>query len=83
MTGRAGVLRTATSLDEAAAVVADVERRLGPPGTAAAWELANLCEVGRALVAAAAFRAESRGAHTRTDFPDRDDARFRTRLIHR
>jgi len=83
LTGRAGVLRSATSLDEAAAAVADVERRLGPPGTAAAWELANLCEVGRALVAAAAFRAESRGAHTRTDFPDRDDDRFRTRLIHR
>jgi L-aspartate oxidase len=83
LTERAGVLRSATSLDDAAAAIDDVEHRAGTPRTAAAWELANLCEVGRALVAAAAFRAESRGAHTRTDFPHLDDQHLRVRLIHR
>jgi L-aspartate oxidase len=72
----AGVLRTATSLDRAAAAVAEagaVTAALadGPTAlTPAACELANLVEVGRAVCTAAAARTESRGAHTRSDFPD-------------
>ena len=56
---------------------------VGTPGSAADWELANLCDVGAALAASALAREESRGAHTRTDFPDRDDPRFQHRLVHR
>ena len=42
-----------------------------PRGDAVAdHELHNLATVGRAAVAAAARREESRGAHTRDDFPD-------------
>jgi L-aspartate oxidase len=72
----AGVLRTAASLDRAAAAVAEagaVTAALadGPTAlTPAACELANLVEVGRAVCTAAAARTESRGAHTRSDFPD-------------
>jgi L-aspartate oxidase len=33
-------------------------------------EVRNLATVGAALVAAAAAREESRGCHTRTDFPE-------------
>jgi L-aspartate oxidase len=72
----AGVLRTAASLDRAAAAVAEagaVTAALadGPTAlTPAACELANLVEVGRAVCSAAAARTESRGAHTRSDFPD-------------
>jgi L-aspartate oxidase len=43
-------------------------------------ELANLVEVGRALLTAASLRRESRGAHTRSDFPDTDPA-FRRRIV--
>ncbi|GIU88921.1 MAG: hypothetical protein KatS3mg010_0020 [Acidimicrobiia bacterium] len=34
----------------------------------------NLLRVSAAIVAAAAVREESRGAHTRADFPDTSDA---------
>ena len=43
----------------------------------AAAELANLVTVAGALVALAGARSESRGAHTREDFPDTDDRRCR------
>jgi L-aspartate oxidase len=72
----AGVLRSAASLERAAAAVAEaaaVTAALSDGGgapTPAACELANLVAVGRALCAAATARTESRGAHTRTDFPD-------------
>jgi L-aspartate oxidase len=66
MTVHAGVLRSAESLAIAAGACAgDV---LGDDP--AAWELRNLVTVGRALCAAALAREESRGAHTRRDFPD-------------
>ena len=54
----------------------------GVPATrdVAAHELANLVTVGSALVAAASAREESRGAHTRADFPETSD-RFRVRLV--
>jgi succinate dehydrogenase/fumarate reductase flavoprotein subunit len=43
-------------------------------------ELRNLATVAQALIAAAIAREESRGAHTRTDFPATSD-RFRLRLV--
>jgi len=43
-------------------------------------EDANLLTVGRALVAAALAREESRGTHTRLDFPERSP-RFDGRLV--
>jgi succinate dehydrogenase/fumarate reductase flavoprotein subunit len=43
-------------------------------------EDANLLTVGRALVAGALVREESRGTHTRLDFPDRSD-RFDGRMV--
>jgi fumarate reductase flavoprotein subunit len=42
----------------------------------AALELENMIEVGRAVGVSALARRESRGAHTRRDFPKRDDAGF-------
>ncbi|MGZ4717104.1 MAG: L-aspartate oxidase [Acidimicrobiales bacterium] len=93
MTTGAGVLRSAESLDTTARVLAEIEASLpavvGRPGAAGpddranlttVAELANLVEVGRALLAAATLRHESRGAHTRTDFPDTDPA-FRHRIV--
>ncbi len=66
----AGVLRSAESLASAAAVTA----RPVPGDSVEAHELANLAVIGRALVAAATAREESRGAHARTDHPAADPA---------
>jgi L-aspartate oxidase len=76
MTAEAGVLRSAASLDRALAAC----RSVAPGEDPAGWELANLALVGEALCSAALAREESRGAHTRTDFPELDDA-LQTRLV--
>jgi L-aspartate oxidase len=83
MTTHAGVLRSAESLDAARAAAA---RALATPAGSpeviafaiasaqedvSRRELANLATVGRALCAAATAREETRGAHARSDFPDR------------
>ena len=73
MTTGAGVLRDATSLARSAEVVARVRAVVTTAGSSmAAWELANLADVGAALITAATARQESRGAHTRADFPETD-----------
>ncbi len=73
MTNGAGVLRDADSLARTAEAV-DRARAVAQAARAQtdAWELANLGDVAAALVAAATARTESRGAHTRADFPDPD-----------
>ncbi len=82
MTVGAGVLRSASSLEETRSVVERVlASQAVEEGTRPAHELANLAEVARATLVAAGARAESRGVHTRQDHPERDDDRFRCRLV--
>ena len=69
MTAGAGVMRSAASLAAAAAAVEEVAAR-ATGSDVASRELANLADVARALLGAAACREESRGAHTRSDFPE-------------
>jgi L-aspartate oxidase len=77
MTAHAGVLRSAGSLARAAAACATPVDGDDPK----AWELRNLATVGRALCTAALAREESRGAHTRSEFPDaRPELRLRLLL---
>ncbi len=76
MTHGAGVLRDAGSLASTADAVAAVAEAT----PAAAVELMNLVTVAEALLRNASAREESRGAHSRTDFPDTRDE-FRRRLV--
>jgi L-aspartate oxidase len=82
MTAGAGVLRDAASLARTQEAVAQIESLAlaSDGGTAADWELRNLATVARCVLAAAVTREESRGAHTRQDFPELDEA-FRLRLV--
>jgi L-aspartate oxidase len=83
MTRGAGVLRDARSLRETSAVVAaTLGATDGLPKGPEREELRNLATVGWALLRAAEVREESRGCHTRDDFPDRDPA-FQLRLVLR
>jgi L-aspartate oxidase len=71
LTDHAGVLRDADRLAVAAAVV-DAALRSPRRDTVADHEVHNLATVGRVVVDAARRRQESRGAHTRDDFPQTD-----------
>jgi L-aspartate oxidase len=80
MTTNAGVLRSAQSLADVAAALPTFA--VDTPTTPDAYELDNLVTVGSALVAAATAREESRGAHTRTDYPETSPD-FQRRLVIR
>ena len=43
------------------------------PSLSSLVELGNMLDVAQVIVASALAREESRGAHYRTDFPERDD----------
>ena len=82
-----GVYRTGEGLERARASIADLKERyarLGVQdkgtvfntGLLEVIELGCLLDLAEATVASALARTESRGAHSREDFPDRDDGRF-------
>jgi succinate dehydrogenase / fumarate reductase flavoprotein subunit len=82
-----GVYRTAEGLERARAKIAELKARyrdLGVQdkgsvfntGLLEVLELGCLLDIAEATVASALARTESRGAHSREDFPDRDDNRF-------
>ena len=84
MTAGAGVVRSAESLDEVDAVI-DHVAAVASDGVAsppAALELRNLIVGARSLVTVARARVETRGAHSRTDFPE-TSADLRCRLVLR
>jgi len=70
MTGYAGVARDARSLAEADHHLTAAAEALDPADLSRqAHETRNLLAVGAAVVLAATAREETRGCHTRTDFP--------------
>jgi len=82
MTAGAGVVRSRASLDGAGGAVAEiVDLMTGAPTVADVGELANLATVATALLGSARLREESRGAHTRVEYPSVDPA-WRLRLVH-
>jgi L-aspartate oxidase len=46
----------------------------------AGWRLASIVVVARLIARAALRREESRGGHSRTDFPERDDLNWKIRV---
>jgi len=82
MTGGAGVVRSSQSLATAAAAVDELAEALGDrTASVGAGELGNLVQLADALLASARARTESRGAHSRLEFPHTDPA-WRRRLVH-
>ncbi len=79
MTVYAGVVRDEDTLQRAATVIEQATPGREPV-TPEDWEHRNLLTVGGAVVAAARARLETRGAHTRTDYPD-VSARFQRRIV--
>jgi L-aspartate oxidase len=82
MTRDAGVLRTAESLSHARGAVQAASVRMDAAGVDGSYaEVRNLATVALAMTQAALAREESRGAHTREDFPDLDEEHFHVRLV--
>ena len=91
----AGIFRTAASLQEAAQKLRQQQDRYAHlllddrsqtfnTELTAALELGFMLDVAETIVQSALHRTESRGAHQRTDFPNRDDQKFLAHsLIHR
>ncbi len=82
-----GVFRTQSVLDEGVAKILELERRLDDvrlqdhsrifnTARIEALELENLVAIAVATVVSAQARTESRGAHSRIDYPERDDVHW-------
>jgi L-aspartate oxidase len=55
-----------------------MDREFGSP---AGWQVQNMLSVAKLITFSARMRTESRGAHHRSDFPDRDDLNWSRHLI--
>jgi len=88
----AGVYRTEESMKEAVEEVRALKERFRDLALfdrdrafntelVAALELENMLDVAETVVASGLERRESRGSHTRRDYPDRDDERFLTQSL--
>lgn len=83
MSEDASVMRSADSLAHVSRTLADIEAEASGVPCTDDWEATNLHVVARALVHQARIREETRGSHWREDFPERDDERWRVRLVSR
>ncbi|NCS20975.1 MAG: succinate dehydrogenase/fumarate reductase flavoprotein subunit [Microcystis aeruginosa G11-06] len=87
MTQHCGVFRTEATMREGIKQIGELKRKyeqiyLDDRGDCwnteliEAWELQSLMVVGEIILTSALNRQESRGAHSREDFPQRDDQNF-------
>lgn len=73
---KAGLLRDAAGLESGLAEMRGLSGETPRECSRALLELRNLETVGELILRSALAREESRGAHYRNDFPQRDDAQF-------
>jgi succinate dehydrogenase / fumarate reductase flavoprotein subunit len=88
-----GIVRSAADLDEALVKLASLRSRAANvkaggniqfnPGWHLALDLTNMLDISEAVVRAAQVRQESRGAHTRDDFPDASPEWAKVNLVVR
>jgi succinate dehydrogenase/fumarate reductase flavoprotein subunit len=89
MTDKAGVIREESALREAAAELRAIDAEVAALGAcslddfAGQTEIRNMALTGLCVAEAALCRRESRGVHYRSDFPERDDARWRKSIYLR
>ena len=86
-----GIVRTQQEMDQAVDKIAALKQRAGQaaapgnreynPSWHTALDLHNLLTVSEAVARAAAQRQESRGAHFREDYPDKDEEWGKTSLV--
>ena len=87
MEDAAGIYRTGSSMEKGLDTFAALRERVAAVGVrdtsrsfntelVGALELENLVDVGETILRSGLAREESRGAHQRTDFPQRDDERY-------
>jgi succinate dehydrogenase/fumarate reductase flavoprotein subunit len=78
----AGLVRTEAGLTKGQAEVQGCEEALSvcqvesPADQAAYLEVSRMVQVGKVIIAASLSRQESRGAHYRSNYPDRDDIKW-------
>ena len=68
---KVGIIRNKGGLTEAADILAAWQNSLPPPTERSSYELNNMALTGRLMAEAALVREESRGAHFRSDFPEK------------
>ncbi len=83
MEADASVLRSAQSLTRARTELVGLGASTDASPSTEDWETTNLHQISTVLVRHALLREETRGSHWREDFPDRDDAAWRVRLVTR
>ena len=83
MDSDAGVLRSSDSLEDARRQLMALASSEGSSPSTEDWETTNIHQIASVLVRHAHMREETRGSHWREDFPDRDDAHWRARLVTR
>ena len=76
-----GVLRSRASLEAAENELWSLADTAGARPSTEDWETTNIHALACVLARHALLREETRGSHWREDFPERDDARWQTRLV--
>jgi len=94
MTAKVGIFRNGPDMEAALATVRELKRRYAKASVGngerefnvallEALELGSMLDIAECIAIGALNRQESRGAHSRRDFPKRDDGRWLTHTVYR